>query len=261
MELVIVADPADLLASEVAHLAKEHGHTATIVDVCTAARLFSIHVHAGQATIEPDYPLFLRIPPQPVLRTSYDASFQYGECLATLWTVAVLSRSTVINRPDMNGLLGRSSYSAALTELRGGITEGSVEVFAKDIPAPPNCIKGQWYIQDTVTHEITAWPAIPRGEGPYRARWANPDSTYEVVVVLGQGAWRCTPVQLEHLELEHKSVSLVTGLNLSFGAVTWRISQDLSYATLVQVNPFPSMNQAKFVWPVLGAALMKEFFS
>lgn len=260
MELLVVADPADRLASEVVQIAREHGHTAFIFNVCEAARLFSIHIDSGQASIEPDLPLFLRMPSQPVLRTSFDASFQYGECLATLWAAAALSKSPVINRAGVNGLLGRASYSSALTELRAGVTGGATEVFSRDVPSPPEPGKQQWYIQDTITYRTTAWPTIPEGTGPYRARWADPDPAYEVVVVLGHQAWRCTIVPLDHLELQQKSIFVIQKLGLNFGAVTWSISPDLKCATLVRVNPFPSMGEVQFVWLGLGPALMKEFF-
>jgi hypothetical protein len=197
---------------------------------------------------------------------------QYKYKGRSLWAAAALSKSTVINRPGVDGFMGRLSHSAALTELRAGCG-GALEVFAKSAPPPPEDRKQEtvplllegmeqrWYIQDLGTYRTAAWPHMPEGVGPYRARWASTEPAYEVVAVLGSNAWRCTIVPLDHLELEQKSIFLLKQLKLVFGTVIWSISQDLKSATLARVNSFPTMGQVQFVWTSLGPALLKEFFS
>jgi hypothetical protein len=137
-----------------------------------------------------------------------------------------------------------------------------VEVFSRQAPPPPTAlVDRQWYLQDTSTYQTAAWPEIPEGEGPYRARCVDPDLAYEIVVVLEEQAWRCTAVSLEDLELEAQSISIAKKLDLTFGAVTWGISPDMQTATLARVDAFPSMEQVQFVWPALAPALLEALLA
>ena len=262
LELVVVAHPSDQLAKELVDLAREQKRSAMVLDVFAAAQLFSISIDSAQAMIEPDLPLFLRVPAPPMLRTSFDEEFLFNESLATLWSVAALCKSPVINRPTSDSFGGRVSHSAALTELRAGINTTSLEIFSSSVaPAPVIDVVRQWYVQNIMTQQTTAWPALPEGHGPYCARWSDPEPVYEVVVVLGIKAWRCTSVELGYLELNEQSIALVQRLGLIFATVTWVIAHDLSSATAVNIEPFPLMEQVKYVWPELGPALLEELFS
>ncbi|MBW4618394.1 MAG: hypothetical protein KME17_03280 [Cyanosarcina radialis HA8281-LM2] len=283
MDLIIVGDDRDRFANEFAEFSNQQGYNAIVLDVSAAARLFSIRIDRGIAEITPQISILFRIPAPSLQRTSFDDSFQYGECLATLWAAATLNPATVINRPTNYSLWGRTSPSFTLTKMRAGLTsphpalagtplpnlgEGQgvradqAEVFSLRAPSPPAAlVSQQWYVQDAITYQTAAWPEIPEGEGPYRARCADPNLAYEIVIVLGDRAWRSTAVSLEHLELEPQSISLLKRLDLTFGAVTWGISPDLQTATLARVDPFPTMEQVQFVWPVLAPALLEAFFS
>jgi hypothetical protein len=261
MDLIIVGDESDRFCGEVAEIAMEKGYDVAILDVYDAARVFSIGIEDGQAFVTPDIPMILRMSPPAAVRASFDDSFQYGECLATLWAAAALSKSTVINRPTANSIWGRTSYSSVLTKLNAGAIEEQVEIFSSQAPTPPSKqVNKEWYLQDLVTYNTTPYPEIPKGEGPYRARWSEPDPAYEIVVVLDDKAWRCTNISLEHLELEEKSIFLVRNLDLIFGAVIWNISEDLTDTTIARIDSFPLMEQLQFVWPALAPALLEVLF-
>lgn len=261
MDLIIVGDRADRFSIEVVEIAKQTGYVAAILDVFEAGQLFSVSIDSGCAVVTPDLPMLLRMSSPSAMRTDFDTSFQYGECLATLWAAAALSKSTVLNRPTPSSFWGRSSNSSVLTKLRAGLSEEEIEVFSLHPTAPPTELANQqWYVQDLTTYTTTAWPNIPEGEGPYRAYYSDPDPAYEMVVVLGDQAWRCTTALLEHLELEQKSISIIKKLELTFGVVIWSISPDFENAALFRVNPFPSMQQVQFVWPALAPALLEALF-
>ncbi|HIK03256.1 MAG TPA: hypothetical protein IGS40_00840 [Trichormus sp. M33_DOE_039] len=262
MDLIIVGDRSDRFCTEVLDLVQQAGYTADIFDVCDAARLFSIGMEDGQVFVTPDIPILLRIQSPSTIRTSFDDSFIYGECLSTLWAAATLNKSPVINRPTTHSIWGKTSYSSVLTAVRAGYQENDIEIFSSQILPPHTAkINQQWYVQDLVTYNTTAYPNIPEGEGPYRGRWADIDPGYEIVVVLEDKAWRSTTVPLEHLALEQQSISLMRNLDLTFATVTWSISENLETATIARIDSFPLMEQIQFVWPALAPALLEVLFS
>ena len=248
VEFVIVADPADKVAAELAAYVREHGRMAAVLDVFEAAQLFTLSVNGGRATVEPVLPMILRLPAPPVLRTGVDAEFQFNECLAQLWAVAALSPAPVINRPSAHSLGGQVSYSAALTAMRAGAHDGSAEVFASTYPEPGRPEGDRWWVQDTGTLTTSPWPERPVGEGPYRGRWSDSDPAFEIVVVLEERAWRCTTADLEHLDLEGRSLAVSARLGLTLAAVTWRVTADAEDALLVNVEPYPGLEELRMVW-------------
>ncbi|WP_218825609.1 hypothetical protein [Streptosporangium subroseum] len=260
IEFVIVADPADKVAAELAAYVREHGRTAAVLDVFEAAQLFTLSVIGGRATVEPVLPMILRLPAPPVLRTDVDAEFQFNECLAQLWAVAALSPAPVVNRPSAHSLGGQVSYSAALTAMRAGVHDGSAEVFASTYPEPGVPEGDRWWVQDTGTLTTSPWPERPVGEGPYRGRWSDSDPAFEIVVVLEGRAWRCTTADLEHLDLEGRSLAVSARLGLTLTAVTWRVTADAEDALLVNVEPYPGLEELRMVWLGFGPHLMKLLF-
>jgi hypothetical protein len=261
MDLLIVGDANDDFALSVDQMTQSQGYKADILDPESAAQLFTIAIQSKQATVIPDIPLILRLLAPPTLRTSFDESFQYGESLATLWAAATLTKSPVINRPTANSFWGHASYSSTITYQRAQLEPEFTEVFAL-YPPPPrgNLVEQQWYIQNTATQEVQPWSSILHEPGPYRGKWSNYEPAYELVTVLGDQAWRSTSTPLEHLELESKSVFIVRNLELSFATLWWNVSEDLQQASLVRVNPFPTMSELQFVWSDLGSALMEVLF-
>ncbi|MGV9386482.1 hypothetical protein ACWDRB_62525 [Nonomuraea sp. NPDC003707] len=267
-ELIVVADPADEVANEVAEFVTDNGHRARILDVFEAAHLFTVAVRGGVAIVTPEHSMFLRLPPPPVPRAGFDAEFQFGECLAQLWAVAALTPAPVINRPTPDGLGSRVSFSAALTEMRAGVAVGSVEVFSALPPPPAAPVPAQgsqdaaWWVRDMVTGTTAPWNENMDGQtgGPYRARWSAADPVFEAVVVLGDSAWRCTTADLEHLDLTGRSVGIAAELGLDLAAVTWRLVPDLTSAVLIGVEPFPALEQLRMVWLGLGPRLLKVLF-
>ncbi|QSJ14639.1 hypothetical protein JYQ62_22350 [Nostoc sp. UHCC 0702] len=261
MDLIIVGDRGDRFAIEVVNLAKQKGFVAEILDVCEAAQLFTVSIDSGCAIVTPDIPLVLRMSAPSAIRQDFDTSFQYGECLATLWAAAALMKSTVINRPTPFSAWGRAANSSVLTQVRAGLTPEGTEIFSLHPPTPPQeLVNQQWNVQDLTTFIDTPWPEIPEGEGPYRAYYSDFDPAYEMVVVLGEQAWRCTTASLEHLQLENQSIAMIKQLEMTFGVVIWSISPNLNNSTLFRVNPFPSMQQVQFVWHSLAPALIDILF-
>ncbi len=269
--LVIVADPDDPVAIDVRDFVIDSGHDAVILDVFDAAQSFTVAFDGSVARVEPVVPLFLRLPAPPLLRLSFDAEFQLNECLAQLWAVAALTPAPVINRPAPGGLGGLVSPSAALTELRAGQPGGSLEIFsARPVrpSAPPADDDGDtWWVQDLDTWRAHPWPdpvdgpaPAPGAVGPFRSRWSDPDPVFESVVVLGDQAWRSSPVDLDGLDLERRSVEIVARLRLDLAAVVWRVSSDLDRAWPVVVEPFPDAEQLRMVWLGLGPRLVKVLF-
>jgi hypothetical protein len=260
-DLVIVASPADRLVKELELLARKSGHCPVTLTVEESARLFTVSVSEGHALVSPKIPILLRPPCPQLIRPTFDESFLFSECFATLWAAAALTDACVVNRPTVYGIGGRVSMSAALTEVRAGSEPRRVEVFSDSLPVPPaqpSCL--QWYTQSAQNYETARWPTKPVGGGPYRARWLESNPAYEVVVVLRPDAWRCTLAPLEHLDLEARSISLVERLGMTFATIIWSVAHDLTGASVARVDPFPSMDQVQFVWPALGPALIKMLF-
>ncbi|MGH3720500.1 MAG: hypothetical protein ACRDRI_16975 [Pseudonocardiaceae bacterium] len=91
-DLLIVAAPDDPVAVEMRDYLAEHSRRAVVLDPFDAAQLFTVSVRNGMACVEPEVPLFLRLPAPPSPRPSFDAEFHYHECLAQLWATAALMR-------------------------------------------------------------------------------------------------------------------------------------------------------------------------
>ncbi|MFF5532807.1 hypothetical protein ACFY71_10015 [Streptomyces cinerochromogenes] len=119
-DLVVVADPQDPTALELAAYVTEQGRSAAVLDVFDAAQLFTVTARAGTATVDPVVPLVLLLPAPPDRRTGWDAEFHLGECFAQLWAVAALTPAPVVNRPAGTLVAGRTTRSAAVTARRAG---------------------------------------------------------------------------------------------------------------------------------------------
>jgi hypothetical protein len=255
-DLLIVAAPDDPVAVETRSYLAEHGCRAVVLDPFDAAQLFTVGVRSGMVCVEPEVPLFLRLPALPSPRPSFDTEFHYNECMAQLWAVAALMRSPVINRPTVCSLGSRVSYSAALTEIRAAEPVGCVEVFSSGFPDPVGEDGEQWWVQDSGTMATAAWPQRPQGEGPFRARWSAGEPVFEVVVVLDGHGWRCTTAELGHLHLRERSIALAAELGLTLAALTWRIDAGGAVGHLVNVEPFPGLELLRMVWLGLGPQLL-----
>lgn len=259
MDLIIIGEDTDNFSIKLIEVAQKKGLKATILQLKEAARLFTVSIGKQEATVTPDIPMIIRMPAPSPTRTSFDESFLYGECFANLWAAATICKSTVINRPTAKSFWGFASYSSVLTQLRAGTKVNNSETFSSQLPLPKaKVVNRQWYVQDIATLATEAFPDIPDGKGPYRARWSEVEPTYEIVLVLGDKTWRGSDVSLEHLQLEEKSVSLVKNLGMTFALTIWNISHELTEATLTRVNPFPSFEQVEFAWLELVPALFEE---
>jgi hypothetical protein len=262
-DLVIVSDPADEVARELQAYVADTDRTAVILDVFDAAQAFTIIVRAGEAVVEPEVPMFLRFPAMPAQRLSFDAEFHVGECVAQIWAAAALSRAPVINRPAAALAGGRTSPSAAVTESRAGLSGtagGGIEVFSSQYPEPVPGDGERFWVEDLGTLRTRAWPQRPGGSGPYRARWSDGDPVMEIVVVLGDRAWRCTTADIDHLDLERQSIAAAAALGLTLAAFTWRVTGEGASARLVNVDPHPALEPLRMVWLGLGPRLLEVLF-
>jgi hypothetical protein len=260
-DVFVVASTDDALAQAFVRACDRRGHSAEILDVDRAARRFTIAVDDGVVRVEPEAGLFLRIPPPPAIRPSFDEAFLSGECFAMLFAAAALGAAPVVNPPYRGSLNGRLTHSSAVTALRVGAGPVTQEVFASSVPEPPGEGPAQsWCVQDLSTFGTATWPFATDGGGPFRARWADADRAYEMIVVLDATAWRTSRVDLRALRLESRSVDLVARLGLRFAVVTWAVSASLEAADVARVDPYPSLAQVRPVWPEVGEALVTAFF-
>jgi hypothetical protein len=256
MDLLIVGEPTDTLAQEIVSYLTKIGKEAVILDAMSAAQLFTIEIANGKATVTPDLPIILRMTAPELIREDLDETFQYGEALSTLYAVATICNSPVLNRPNPRNLWGEVALSSVLTQVRANLTPDTQEIFTLH---PPNLTaenpQQQWYLQDLGTYQTTLASKLPSKGGPFRARlsWANPG--YEIVVVLANRAWRTTQVPLDGLELERQSISLLRNLDLNFGVVIWSIDSDLTQASIARIEPFPTFAQVQLIWSELATNL------
>jgi hypothetical protein len=259
LDLVVVGEPEDRLAAELAARARAEGRSVLFAGIAACIERIVVATSCDSCRVDPDVPMLLRLPPPPATLLPPDEAFHRGERLAMLWAAAALCRSPVINRPGTGGFSGRCSPSAALTEIRAGVFAGRTEVFSR-VPPPPagmDATGGIWCLQDTVTHSTTCWPDVPVGIGPYRARPVDPDEAYELVTVVGESAWRASTVPLESLALEARSIALVAALELTFAVVTWAVSRQGARGVPARVNPFPTLEQVRHVWPEVASTLLR----
>ncbi|MFI9244682.1 hypothetical protein ACIGXF_19290 [Streptomyces sp. NPDC053086] len=258
-DLLVLADPQDPTAVELAAYVTEQGRSVAVLDVFDAAQLFTVTARAGTATVDPVVPLVLLLPAPPERRTGFDAEFHLGECFAQLWAVAALTPAPVINRPAGTLVAGRTSRSAAVTARRAG-EHGNGELFSRAYPRPGSPEGEAFWVEDLGTLRARRWPERPPGTGPYRSRWTDTNPATETVVVLGDRAWRCTTADLDHLDLEARSVAAATALCLDLAALVWRVTDGTATARLVHVEPFPALEQLRMVWLGLGPRLMEVLF-
>lgn len=256
LDFLIVAGQKDLIVLELDNLASSRGCVSRIVGLEEAARLFSISVGENQPVVEPDIPIFLRPRALPPIRENFLSAFHYGECIGTLRAATALMKSPCINRTTKYGFGGRSSPSSVITEIRAGVTNPSLEVFSRELLEPSILTQQNLGVQDTITFDTAKYPNVPKGIGPYKSKLIGPTSDYEIVVVVGRQAWRISTAPIDHLDLEQKSIKILKKLDLIFGAITWSISSDRRIATVARVDPYPSMDQVRYVLqPVIHALI------
>lgn len=256
MDLLIVGKPTDSLSQALIEAFAQFGKKVVILDVLSAAQLFTIEIARGKVIVTPDLPLILRVTSPQLIRNNFDEAFQYEEALSTLWAVATACNSPVLNRPTPRTMWGELSNSAVLTQVRANLAPDTQEIFTlhphKLTSAHP---QQQWYLQDLGTFQTTIASEIPQGSGPFRARLSLTNPGYEIVVVLANRAWRTTQVLLEHLELEQQSISLLRNLNLDFGMVIWSISSNQEQASIARIETFPTFAQVELIWSELASSL------
>lgn len=256
VDLLIVGESGDSLSQAIVNAFAQFGKNAVILDVLSAAQLFTVEIIRGKVIVTPDLPIILRVTSPQLIRNNFDETFQYEEALSTLWAVATACNSPVLNRPNPRTMWGEVALSAVLTQVRAHITPDTQEVFSLH---PPKLISNhpqqQWYLQDLGTYKTTEASEIPPGNGPFRSRLSLAKPGYEIVVVLANRAWRTTQVTLEHLELEQQSISLLRSLNLNFGIVIWSINNDCTQASIARIESFPTFAQVELIWSELALSL------
>ena len=256
MDLLIVGEAEDSLAQAIADTFAKLGKEVVILDVLSAAQLFTVEIINGKVSVTPDLPIILRVASPQLIRTNFDETFQYEEALSTLWAVAAACNSPVLNRPNPRSMWGQVAFSSVLTQVRANLTPDTQEIFSRH---PLNLTsedpQQQWYLQDLGTYQTTLASETPQGNGPFRSRQMLANSGYEMVIVLANRAWRTTQVALDRLELERQSISLLRNLDLDFGIVIWSINNERDRASIARIEAFPSFAQVEPIWSELVMSL------
>lgn len=256
MDLLIVGEAEDSLAQAIADTFTKLGKEVAILDVLSAAQLFTVEIINGKVSVTPDLPIILRVASPQLIRTNFDETFQYEEALSTLWAVTAACNSSVLNRPNPRSMWSQVAFSSVLTQVRANLTPDTQEIFSRyPLNLTSEDPQQQWYLQDLGTYQTTLASETPQGNGPFRSRQMLAHSGYEMVIVLANRAWRTTQVALDHLELEQQSISLLRKLDLDFGIVTWSINKDRDRASMARIEAFPSFAQVESIWPELVMSL------
>jgi hypothetical protein len=260
VDLLLVADPRDPLATLITAEARRHDRRLVAMAHEDAGRMFTIlggtdGGEAEEVRVEPDLPMLLRPAPPPNPTRDSDSRFLSGESLAVLWAAASLARSPVLNRPSLRGFEAGWCYSGAITERRAQ-AEISPELYARDETdaGPPD--DRAWAIED-MRGRTRRWTLPDTGDAPYRARPVIEGEGYERVVVVGPQAWRSTMVALDGFDLEQRSIAIARHLGLGFLAVTWGFDAGLEQARLARIDPYPRVDQLLPVWQEVAPALME----
>jgi hypothetical protein len=256
VDLLIVGEAEDSLAQAIADTFAKLGKEVAILDVLSAAQLFTVEIINGKVSVTPDLPIILRIASPQLIRTNFDETFQYEEALSTLWAVAAACHFPILNRPNPRSMWGQVAFSSVLTQVRANLHPDTQEIFSRH---PLNLTsedpQQQWYLQDLGTYQTTLASETPQGNGPFRSRKMLATSGYEMVIVLANRAWRTTQVALEHLELERQSISLLRNLDLDFGIVIWSINNKRDRASIARIEAFPTFSQVEPIWSELVMSL------
>jgi hypothetical protein len=256
VDLIIVGEAEDSLAQAIADTFTKLGKEVAILDVLSAAQLFTVEIINGKVSVTPDLPIILRVASPQLIRNNFDETFQYEEALSTLWAVTAACNSPVLNRPNPRSMWGQVAFSSVLTQVRANLTPDTQEIFTLHPPKlTADDPQQQWYLQDLGTYQTTLASEKPQGNGPFRARLMLANSGYEIVVVLANRAWHTTQVPLAHLELERQSIALLRNLDLNFGLVIWSINSDRDRANIARIETFPTFAQVELIWSELAISL------
>lgn len=256
MDLLIVGASTDSLAQAIVDTFAQFGKEVVILDLLSAAQLFTLEITKGKVSVTPDLPIILRLASPQLIRNNFDETFQYEEALSTLWAVTAACNSPVLNRGNSRSMWGENALSGVLTQVRAHLIPDTQEIFSlHPLKLSSDNPQQQWYLQDLGTYQTSVASQTPQGNGPFRSRLSLANPGYEMVVVLANRAWRTTQVSLEHLDLEQQSISLLRKLNLNFGIVIWSITNDQTQASIARIEAFPSFAQVELIWSELGLSL------
>jgi len=252
-EALVIAHPQDLLATALVEAFSRAGHRARRLDVIAAAQALTIAVADHGCEVRPAVPMVLRCPTRPDTDDA-DTRFLYGESLATLWAAASLTGAPVLGRPGGMGFGGACASSAVVTEMRGGIFRGREEVFLNG--AMPQQTGSEWWFQDQRSLAVASAGQNPAYPGPQRGRPVQQEEEYELVVVLGDQAWRRTSIELPGVDLLEASSTLVRRLELDFALVVWAISTERTLLGLARITPWPALEDIGFAWDAVVPAII-----
>ena len=252
MELIIVADTRDLLASAVAEEARARGAQAIVIDHGNAARLFTIATSGNSVRVTPEVPILLRHRERALQDVSGDARFLSNEADAALWAATALTESIVVNRPTMHGWEASWTPSGAILERRAGL---SPELELHSCPdRPASRPEGRPWAYAGPSGLPRRWLSSRPAQQAFRARPLLDREVYAVVAVVGDHSWYSHDKAPE-IGLREQSTSVVHRLGLTFALVTWGISQN-GETRLARVEPYPQLNQVAYIWPKVVDALL-----
>jgi hypothetical protein len=261
MVLRIIAEETDVVAEWLGNAAISQGIELMCLSHEEAATSLSVVVDDGKAIVRPDLPTFFRLPTNWGSGTDQDTRFHAEERIAAIWAGLALCQKPVVNRPNLHGLLGRWSKSAALIAVRTGIA-AQPEVYTKQRLPNVNAVgRFSWWAEDLATFGVAEFPEHPAGDGPYCYRASDVDAGFELVIVVGRNGFATTLCDLSALTLEQRSIDLVAVLGLRFASVAWEISKDRTTAHLIYVDPNPRADHLAARRIEILAALIAELIS
>lgn len=250
-DIIIVSQPTDELSKAFEQYLVSLGMPYQHFNFYELSKQITIEQEAKKLCIYPFSSLLLRPLPRLESASDEEVRFCWSEAFAAVWSFAAMTSKPVVNRPNEWGWGCSVSSSAAITELRMTGTIEMQESFWHILP--PN-EKLQMFHQD-----LTTWETIenPNGESYFRSRSMPKCVGWEKVVVVDSEAFRTTAADLGEINLELKSINLVSKIGLKFATVNWGIPYNCAPPILARINPFPTLLDCSTVWLEVRKSLLK----
>ena len=243
MDLLVVAEPGDVLARAVTRRARERGAEVAHLAPLAAAAALTLTVDGGRARVTPRVPVLLRS--TAARADGGGTAFARREAQSHLWGACALMDRPVVNRPGAFGLAGLFADSLPVSELRAR----RLPCTERYTSEPPGGADGELCVQDLGTFDTAVLPDLPAGDGPFRSR-AMPAAVQRAVVVVGERAWAGGDE-----ELGARSVAVAARLELDLAVLTWSLGEDGRTAALARIDPFPRGHVVAACADELAAAL------
>ncbi|MBO3749486.1 hypothetical protein J5X84_25700 [Streptosporangiaceae bacterium NEAU-GS5] len=196
----------------------------------------SIEQPRGQAPIvDPDRPLMWLSSGDAVRESTPDARFLASEAIGAARSIAMLTRSPVLNRPSAFSLCGTLPPSPALAVRRTRHLDHEgvrAERFTRTWRADDDTDVGRLEVYDYAAGRSSYGP-VPSSAGPFRSRPAVDRARLVKVRVVGDRTIAATDVALVTLEASRR---IVSWYQLDLAALWWLIGEDTGDRTLARID-------------------------